>query len=209
MASKNSILIYVQAVPKTSTNPKRFQDLMNSEFVLAYSSKMAISKAQKFFPESEVTAAGYSKVLPETIARGAHRVISLPFCDDPIEQAKSFPAFDNFDLAIVAENLEGPFTGASLCGALAALRKLDFEIADEPSSFRHRLILLRDGESFPFEIDVRKINAAFNQEITPSEVRGDSILEKKEPRSSPEFTSGSAAEIAGTFSRRLRRIVPA
>ena len=121
MESKKEILVYVQAIPRNvSSGARKFKDLSSSEFDLTHSSKAAMAEAQRIFPDAEVTVAGYQAVLPEALSRGASKAVSLPMCQDPLDQAKSFPSAEKYDCIVVGETPEGPFTWASLCGALAA-----------------------------------------------------------------------------------------
>ncbi len=207
MESKKRILVYLQAIPRTvSSAATKFEDLSNSEFVLNHSSKIAIAEARRIFPDAEIIAAGYQSVLPEAFARGASKVISLPMCQDPLDQAKNLPATEKYACIVVGENPDGPFTGASLCGAIAALRKVEFSIGNKFTSGLNGILLLREDESASHNIDVRRICTAFEEKIAISEIRGNLSLGKKEVVSGSETVQGSPQEIASTLARRLRRL---
>jgi hypothetical protein len=201
------ILVYVQAVPNAILSDGKFSDLAKGTFSIGHSSKTALDSVRRIFPNAKIKAAGYPPVLSEAMARGADLAISLPLCDDPLEQARSFPA-EPYNYIIIGENFEGPFSGSVLCGALASLRKMDltFLSADADSFQRGGVVLVADNLMAPTSIDIRRINFATNQVFAPAEVRGKSLIEKPKSIARPEkFESSSPSEIAAYFSRRLRR----
>lgn len=210
METSAKLLVYVQAVPKTlPSGVRKFSDLSRSEFVLTHSSKTLLANARKLFPLREIASAGYHAILREALARGADKAISLPLCDDPLDQAKSLPTGDLYSHILVGENPDGPFSGASLCGALAALRKMDLSVIDRSSGSEavHRtgIFLVRD-EGPPNNIDIRRIGYSLKQTFVVSQVRGNSSLEKGEDSKREVIGADSAQEIAASFSRRLRRL---
>ena len=210
--SRTTVLVYVQAVPKTvPSNAREFSDLSRSDFVLTHSSKSALAKVGRVFPNAKVTAAGYHSILYEALARGAEKAISLPLCDDPLDQARSFPSNEPYPYILVGENPDGIFTGASLCGALSALRKMDFAIMDFAESTvvqGEGVYLVRDDERATHNIDTRLINGALKQVVTPLKALGVSSLGKREQEPNSEtLNSESPEEISSSFSRSLRRIV--
>lgn len=212
MEASAKLLVYVQAIPRAlPSGVRKFSDLSRSEFVLTHSSKTLLANARKLFPLGEIASAGYHAILREALARGADKAISLPLCDDPLDQAKSFPTGDLYSHILVGETIDGPFSGASLCGALAALRKMDLSVIDRSSgseaAHRNGIFLVRD-EGHPNNIDIRKIGHSLKQTFAVSEVRGNSSLEKGELDSRREIIDTDLAkEIAASFSRRLRRLV--
>lgn len=200
------ILVYVQAIPNAMLSEGKFSDLAKGKFSINHSSKTALDSARRIFPNAKIKAAGYSPVLSEAIARGADLAISLPLCDDPLEQARSFPS-EPYDYIIIGENFEGPFSGSLLCGSLASLRKMEFSFSSvgADSFQRGGVVLVADNLTAPTSIDIRRINLATNQVFAHAEVRGKSLIEKKSIAPPEKFVSNSPSEIAAYFSRRLRR----
>ncbi len=212
MQTGSKVLVYVQAIPKAVPQAvKTFPDLSRARFVMTQSSKTALARSKAIFPDAEIIAAGYNAVLQEALVRGAERAISLPLFDDPLDQAKSFPVEGYYSRIIVGENPDGPFTGASLCGALAALRKMNFELIDDHADMRtvrkEGILLVRADEGVSHNVDIRRIADSMRQKIQPSETSGGSSLVRREQDSKPEMIiSGSLEEISSAFSRRLRRL---
>lgn len=204
------MLVYVQAVPVSiHSRAKTFEDLASSEFRMVHSSKAALHRAGEL--ADEIVAIGHSSILREAITRGASEVVSVPLCDDPLVQAESLKNLltdPSSTSILVGENLDGPFSGAALCGALSLLcdRSLVF---DSPlkGEAGGSIVLLRDSGTESFNVDIRRIDEASSKEIPDSSVSGNSTLEKNQPKQSREQTGEqSPEEIALSVSRKLRRL---
>ncbi|MGI0079143.1 MAG: hypothetical protein ACRECH_05925, partial [Nitrososphaerales archaeon] len=161
------------------------------------------------FAGAEITAAGYHSILREALTRGASKAASLPLCDDPLDQAKSFPSNESYSYFLVGENPDGFFSGASLCGALSALRKMPLAITDLDSGVQvGGVYLVRDAEDVSHNIDIRRINSAFKHNIAELGALGTSTFGRSEQSASNEdLSSESPKAISSAFSRRLRRLV--
>ena len=117
----------------------------------------------------DVVAVGFSPVLREALARGATSCISMPLCDDPLEQASFFPK-DNFSHVIIGENSDWVFTGASLAGTLSESRKMRFCLFQDGDSIdfpERSVILVKDSGESTSSIDIRRIKASFEASVNP------------------------------------------
>jgi hypothetical protein len=205
------LLVYVQAVPiSIQSNVKSFSDLSNARFKMAHSSKLALDRAKQL-SEGEIVAVGHSSILPEAIARGATRVIPVPLCEDPLKQAESIKEFlqDSNSSVLIGENLDGPFTGAALCGALSPVsdQNLFFDSNSKNDLTASSIVLLRDNGIEAFHIDIRRIEQAASKRIEDSPMVGRSSIEKIKTKEPPEQQprEESSEEIASLISRKLRR----
>jgi hypothetical protein len=209
MKSKK-ILVYVQAIPMSiPSRAKNFRDLSSSSLRMSHSSEAALNKAVSL--SRDVVAVGHSSILREAIARGAKEAEPLPLCDDPLAQAESMKNFltePNSVSVLVGEDLDGPFSGAALCGALSSVYDLNFSFdSDWKDETGGSVVLLKDTGSGAFNIDIRKINYASSKELPDSAFVGNSTLEKNQPKQPIELSKEQARkEIASTISRKLRRL---
>ena len=203
--------VYVQALPVSLSNPsstKKFEEqFKDSDFVLSHSSKIAL-KVAKSLGYHEVCAFGHSSILHEALARGATSAYSVPLFVNVVDQARSIPR-DHFSSIVLPENLDGPFTGASLAGALISLYGLSFALWDGAN--RHpesRVILVKDIDSSD-SIDVRRISQAVATKVETSTVIGqdDVATSSMQGGARHEELTGSMEEISGTIAKRLRRLV--
>jgi hypothetical protein len=200
-----AVLVYLQAVPSSITGtPKKFIDLENSEFRMSHSSKAALAFATKHF-EGKIIAAGFSPVLRESVARGATSTLSMPLCDDPQNQLSFFPRKENFACIVVGENPDWVFSGASLCGLIAAKLGLKVMTSAQFSAEPDSVILVPDSGEDPANIDIRKISGALEAPANPESVLGDSFFRKME-ESKQESLTGSSKEMTSVVARRLQRI---
>ena len=208
--SESGILVYVQAIPLEQAGPKRsfeefFQD---SEFEMSYSSKIALTTALKF-STSEITAVGFTPILHEALARGATKAVAVPFCDDALEQAKTLP---RGSMILVGENPDGPFTGASLAGALAHLRGISIHLYEYDEGKKQNankftegtVMLIKNGTVA--EMDVRKIKQAVETRILIESPVGRLDVERTSREIRHELLSGSTGENVSAISRRLTRV---
>ena len=205
------ILVYAQAVPVIYPSAARaFSDLSSSQFRMTHSSKTTLAAAQNIAKGTEIVVAGFHSILQEALARGASEVISVPLCSDPLEQAKSLSEMQGYELFLVGENPDGPFSGAALCGALSALWNSDLEIIDGKSASsgrRGKIVLVRDDVSDTPTIDVRRIKAASDQVVPVSAIIGNLSLTRPEQSSKSELVVyDSPRDVALAISRRLRRL---
>lgn len=207
--------VYVQAIPESiPSRAKNFGDLKESTaFRMAHSSKIALERAKQ--SSSKIIALGHSSVLREALARGANEIIVLPLCDDPLVQAQGIKDQLSEDVQssvfVVGENLDGPFSGSALCGALSALFDLglEFDLGSEKhlAAKNGSVVLVKDDGTRASNIDIRRIDFAQSREIPESQVTGTSSLERRETARTPEtIKDQSTREIASTISRRLHRI---
>jgi hypothetical protein len=216
---QDKVFVYVQAIPESiPSRTKSFADLKEAttSFRMSHSSKVALAMA-KNPSTNNVIALGHSSILREALAFRADDVIALPLCDDPLVQAQSIKEqkiSEDLQLSIlfVGENLDGPFSGSSLCGALSALLDLNFEIDDLKNVEQRQLVkngsvvLVRDDGTRAFNVNIRRLGIANSKEFPQSKVVGTNLLDRREPAKNPETISdGSPKEIASTISRRLRR----
>ena len=207
--AKWPVLVFVQAVPTHVPGVDKFSDLSKAAFSLSHSSKVALNRSKRI--QREFVAIGHSSVLAEALARGATRVFSVPLCDDPFEQAMTFPKDGHWTNVIIGENPDGPFTGASLSGALSALwgwnLSLDNSFDKEPKPYLPSfIILVKDDIDRAYNIDVRHISHALEQKIPNSDVKGTLQLLKQQVQPRHEtLNADSPKEIATSILRRLRR----
>jgi hypothetical protein len=206
----NKILVYVQAIPTSiSDKARNFKDLSSSSVRMAHSSKVALDQALKI--SKEVVALGHSSILSEALAHGANEAKALPFCDDPVAQAESMQdsVVESNEISIlVGENLDGPFSGASLCGALSSIYDLRFSFSSNgEDASPGSVVLVKDTGTETFNIDIRAIDYATSQKFPESTIVGSSALEKTQrPKTAQLPIELSAKEIATTLSRKLRRL---
>ncbi|MGI0091926.1 MAG: hypothetical protein ACREBS_09470 [Nitrososphaerales archaeon] len=210
MAPDRQILVYVQALPVSIPGwARKFQDLESSEFRMSHSSRVALAFASAL-GFHEIVAAGFPPVLREALARGATSCMSIPLCDDPLEQASFFrKGVESFYHVIVGENPDWVFTGASLAGVLAESHKLRFQLFQEGDSLYFKessIILVKDPGEASQNIDVRRIKSSSEKDVNHEDVLGNSTFSKQEPRKN-ELISGDPKEIASFLSRRIRRLV--
>jgi hypothetical protein len=214
-SEKKRILVYVQALPSdvatsgegSSQRAKSFvEHFQNSpEFALTHSSKVALSRAL-LLGTMDVTAIGYAPVLHEAIARGASTAISVPLCDTPYEQAKSFP--EGNSQIIIGENPDGPFGGASLAGALVALRGYPFRLWDEekPEYLENSIVLVKDLLLPTPSIDARRIKRATEEKFDAEAVLGSCRVSSVAGASARyEVISGNPVDLSAPLIKRLRR----
>ncbi|MDH2900867.1 MAG: hypothetical protein PXY39_07825 [archaeon] len=208
MASKK-ILVYVQALPiSVPSRAKNFADLSNLNLRMSHSSKAALDKAVGL--SENVVALGHSSILREALARGSKEAIPIPLYDDPLAQAESMKNFLT-DLGpfsiLVGENLDGPFSGAALCGALSSVYDLTFSFDSDLEDGGGSVVLVKDSGTKAFNIDIRKIDYASTKEFAESKFVGSIALEKYE-RAQPIQLSKEQApkDIASTISRKIRRL---
>jgi len=209
-AEKRKVLVYVQAIPvgPDGTVERSFEEyfLGATEFALSHSSKVALSKAL-LLGTMDVTAVGYAPVLHEALARGASNSISVSVCDTPFEQAKTFPSGD-FEI-LVGENPDGFFSGASLAGALVALRDYTFRVWDEerPEYLGNSVVLVKDLLSPTPEIDIRRIRKASEAKFDAEAAIGRSRISPTASSSSRsnEILTGNPADLSSALKKRLRR----
>lgn len=208
---KKGILVYAQAVPVIFPSAARtFSDLSSSQFRMTHSSKTVLAVAQNIAKDNEIVAAGFHSILQEALARGASKVVSLPLCSDPLEQVNSLSGMQGYDLFLIGENPDGPFSGAALCGALSELWNSDLEIIDcksSPSGRRGTIVLVRDDISDTPTIDIRRIKAASDQVVPVSATVGNLSLTRPEQSFKSELVVyDSPRDAASAISRRLRRL---
>jgi hypothetical protein len=214
---EGKVFVYVQAIPESvPSRVKNFVDLSEATttFRMNHSSKVALERAKNSSLGVVVVALGHTSILREAIARGADDVIALPLCDDPLIQAQRIKeqVLGNLQSSVffVGENIDGPFSGSSLCGALSVLLDLNLEIDLENGQSqlakRGFVVLLKDGGTKAYNVDIRRLGAANTRQLPQSQVIGTSSLERKDFTKNPEtITNPPAKEIASTISRRLRR----
>ena len=211
MTADRQILVYVQALPvSVPTSARKFQDLESSEFRMSHSSKAALSFAATL-GFHEIVAAGFSPILREALARGATSCMTMPLCDDPLEQSSFFPKKrdGSFSHIIIGENPEWAFTGATLAGALAESRKSRIRLFQEGDKLEFdegSITLVKDSGEGLRSIDVRRIKTSSETSVNPDGVLGNSSFSKLEPRRNESLT-GNAKEISSLLSRRIMRIV--
>ncbi|MHB8566313.1 MAG: hypothetical protein ACYC7D_00350 [Nitrososphaerales archaeon] len=205
------IAVYVQALPSSvgEAPSKNFGDnFEDSEFELSHSSKVALSIA-KGFGSHEITAMGHEPVLHEAIARGATSTVSLPFCDNPYEQAKSIPR-DLFSKIIIPESVDGPFTGASLAGALISLYGYSFQLVEKEGFSRHAaensVLLVKDYSSSIAPIDLRRIKLAVEVKIEKHTTVGLLNVSRINPKDMHEELRGEPRDISNAITKRLKRV---
>jgi hypothetical protein len=210
VAAKASVLVYAQAVPRhIPGGVDKFSDLSKATFSLGHSSKAALNRAKR--TRKEIVAIGHSAILAEALTRGAAKVLPVSLCDDPFEQAMTLPKNNRWANVIIGENPDGPFTGASLSGALSAIwgwtLVLDNSLDKEPEPYPpSSIILVKDDIDQAYNIDVRQIVPALEKKIRHSDVKGTLQLlrQRAEPRHET-LNADSPNEIATSILRRLRR----
>ena len=196
-------LVYVQAVPSALHDSQKNFSELNESFRMVHSSQALLSKMVSM--NEEIVAVGYSQILLEALARGASSSISLPLCDDPFVQAESMKEILKDKVRIfVGENLDGPFSGGALCGAISSLYDLSFGIADDPKQASDLVVLVRDNGIGSFNLDVRNIESASKKPIAKSNLIGTSVL-RRETRSR-SLESHNEKETADLIARKLRRL---
>ena len=207
--TSDKILVYVQALPiSIPSRAKNFADLSNSNLRMSHSSKAALDKAAGL--SKNVVALGHSSILREALARGAKEAMPLPLCDDPLTQAESMKNLltnlDSFSI-LVGENLDGPFSGAALCGALSSVYDLYFSFGLDQEDGGGSVVLVKDSGTRAFNIDIRKIAYASTKEFAESKFVGNSTLEKYERPQPIQLSKEQAPkDIASTVSRKIRRL---
>lgn len=212
------MFVYVQAIPESvPSKAKSFVDLREAttSFRMSHSSKVALERAKNSSSTNNVIALGHSSILREALALGADNVIALPLCDDPLVQAERIKEQMSEDLQsssifFVGENLDGPFSGSSLCGVLSALFdiSLEFDLKNEQKQLEKNgsVVLVRDDGTRAFNVNIRRLGIANSKELPQSQVIGTNLLERKEPaKNSETIGDRSPKEIASMISRRLRR----
>lgn len=207
-----SIAVYVQALPLAlaDSQPKNgnFGDLLQgASFVLSHSSKVALSVSTKS-GNHDVVAIGQNSVLHEALARGATSAISVPLFDTALAQERSFPD-QQFSTIVVPENLDGPFSGASLAGAIAFHRGLSFFVLEDPNSrlAENSVVLVRDNLK-PDAIDIRRINGATNVKIKVEPAIGElEVSKQSQDAKKREEISGDDRSVSSTIARHLRRSI--
>ncbi len=207
---RTQVLVYVQAVPTSiPRSAKRFGNIELSEFRMTHSSKVALVRASQI-KDSGVVAIGYAAVLNEALARGATSAISVPLCDNPVEQAKFFPQ-EKSNLILIGENPDGIFSGAALAGALSALRNIPVH-ANYPGHDAHQidsqkesiLIVNDDGKSLG-NVDISRIRKSAESVFNIAGILGRTELMSAEPQSAKQPFKGEPKEIASMILKRLRR----
>lgn len=211
---KITIYVYVQAIPNVvSGHVKKFADLQSSSnsFRLSHSSKVALAKVTRR-ENFRVVAIGHSSVLREAIVRGANDAIPLPLCDDPLAQAENVfrslpgPLAEGEVSIVVGENLDGPFSGAALCGALSVVCGQSYAIEPKDGNLEQRgIILVKDEGRLAPNVDIRRIAGAFASEIPETNVEGDSGIDAIEAKKSDIVIGLPVEELATSIARRLRR----
>jgi hypothetical protein len=206
--------VYVQAVPSSvPTSTRGLSELSAADLRMAHSSKLALKRAMEW--SDNITALGHSSILREALARGASDGLSVPLYDDPLKQAESMREIlivtGESSAVFVGENLEGPFSGASLCGALSAICKRnlyfgpDSDISEEQLS--HAILLLRDPGNEAFNIDIRRIDAASKRDFESKGILGNSTVERIARQATNKFlTSETPEQLASVITRKLRRL---
>jgi len=173
---------------------------------MSQSSKAALAFASTL-GFHETVAVGFSPILREALARGATSCVSVPLCDDPLEQASFFPKND-FSHVIIGENSDWAFTGSSLAGAVSESRKMRFCLFKDGDSIEfpeRSVILVKDSGESTSSIDIRRIKSSSETNVNPEGVLGDATLSKRETKRS-ESVSGDVSEIAAILTRRIKRI---
>ena len=202
------VLVYVQAMPVVVPHSiKKFQDLGMSEFSISHSSKVALSAA-KSLGFHEIVALGFPPVLQESLARGATSWVSMPLCDDPLEQASFFPKNTIFPI-IIGENSDWVFTGASLAGVLAESRACNLLLLEKDAYTElsdNSIVLVRDSGRNAGNIDVRRIKTSADEELNSQSVLGNSTLSRIEGKKT-EPISGDEDQLVSLLTRKLNRIL--
>ena len=172
---------------------------------MSHSSKAALAKASEI--SSNVIAIGYPPILREAIARGAKEVLVAPICDDPFLQAQSFGnAVEKYKpLILIGENLDGPFSGATLAGVLSIMYDLELSF-DHKTEHSGAITVVKDDGIGAFGMDIRRIGGAFSVDVPDSKPIGDSSLQIIPKHNTETIKDQSPREIASTIARRLRRI---
>jgi hypothetical protein len=206
----NTIAVYVQALPVTlsdfqSKQGKFGDQLQGASFKLSHSSKIALSVATRS-GSHDITAIGHTSVLHEALARGATSVVPVPLFDNPLAQAKSFPA-SRFSSIIIPENLDGPFSGASLSGAISFLRGMSFTVLENTNSrLAEDCVILVKDDLKPDAIDIRRIYGATNVKLRDEAVIGELEVSKHSQDSKKrEEIRGDSETVSNLIRRRLRR----
>ncbi|MHB1907258.1 MAG: hypothetical protein ACYCQJ_00140 [Nitrososphaerales archaeon] len=198
-----TILAYVQAVPSAIHDSQKNFSELNERLRMVHSSQALLARMVSM--DEEIVAVGYSQILLEALARGASSGISLPLCDDPLVQAESMREILKSKIRIfVGENLDGPFSGAALCGAISSLYDLSLGVVDDPKQSSDLVVLVRDNGIGAFNLDVRNIEPASKKPIGRSNLIGTSVL-RKETRSR-SLESHNEKETSDIIARKLRRL---
>ena len=212
-SEKGKVLVYVQAIPVSSSSgessrEKSFVEYFqnSAEFTMTHSSKVALEKAQ-LLGTSDVTAIGYSPILHEAMARGASAGISVPACDTPYRQARTFPQ-GNFEI-LIGENGDGLFNGASLAGALVAMHGYVFRMwgEEKPEYLENSVVLVKDLLQPTPGIDIRRVKRASEARFEAEAVDGNSRI-LSIPSARNEILSGNSKDLSSALSKRLRRNLP-
>ncbi|HZW55227.1 MAG TPA: hypothetical protein VFF30_02975 [Nitrososphaerales archaeon] len=216
------VLVYVQALPTSvevdlsgrNSEPNFERCFKNSDFVMAHSSKLAISKALEL-SGAEVVAVGFTPILREALVQGASSAIPVPLCSDPIDQSASFPQEAQSQI-LIGECLDGFFTGASFAGVLALRLGFSLEVWDGDSLAEHRpsnVTLVKDNCGRPKMPDIRRIRMAVSHSFTSQGISGKFRVSKKEQRDerkrSSEVLIGNLEEQSVALRKRLRRALGA
>ncbi len=109
---------------------------------------------------------------------------------------------------MVGENLDGPFSGASLCGAISGLCDFGFRLYSDlkAQNVSNSTILVRDDGDGAFNIDIRRIDQAASSAISESSIMGSVSLEKNQKSAAETVKDQSPREISSMLSRKLRRL---
>jgi hypothetical protein len=208
--AQSEILVYLQAVPvQIPEKTRNFRDLGGSSMRMSHSSKRALDRALR--ASEKVIGLGHSAILSEALARGAKDARSLPLCDDPFAQAESMRkavhGLDSFSI-LVGENLDGPFSGAALCGVISANYDLGFSFdSDWNNGSSGYAVLVRDSGLESYNIDIRNIEYAASKKFSDSMIIGDSSLNANRSLKRDVLSNEqSPREIASLISRKLHRL---
>jgi len=203
---KRRILVYVQAIPVfVPGSARKFTDLETCEFRMSHSSKAALAYTT-VDDSAEIVAAGFSPILREAVARGASSTFSMPLCDDPQKQQSFFPRDANFSSFVIGESPDWVFSGSSLAGVVSVKFGLPLRVRSNQGKLDHgSVILVLDSGDESTNINVRRIDLAFEAPANPEGVLGESSFRRLEEKRS-EALDGAPDEIALVISRRLRRI---
>lgn len=212
MCSKTAskVLVYVQAVPILgSQKVRRFEEFSKAFFRISHSSISAFFRSKELFNESMLIVVGYSSVLAHAMTLGASSGVPVSLCDDPLEQALEIKNAighpRSIDSIVVGENLDGPFSGASLAGALSVV--LDLGLAIEPTDGSlGTVVLLKDDGIKSYNMDIRRIDRASSVDFAQSLAIGNVMIEQAEGVHSQVLRGLPSSEISTSISRKLRRL---
>jgi hypothetical protein len=202
--SFEGVLVYVQALPVSiPPSARKFSDLESCEFEMSHASKLALAVASEL--SSKVTAAGFSPILRESIARGAASIHSMPLCDDPLMQFSFFPK-EEYSQFLIGENPDWVFSGASLAGVISAKTWYKIKAYNKTSEISsNEVLIISDLVTEAPAIDIRRIDRSMNATVNPEGVLGRMLLRKME-EAKPEILTGSIEDSTAVIARRLRRI---